>query len=171
MLPEQASLMNDPRVLGAVVAALLAFLAPTIRDFWITNRTKKNLVKILTVDVSARINKIDKFLIPFQAAINKAKTDKDYMPWVGYNEGLEDHIDWKDEKWLMPKDLVAEIVGFYSNTKSLIKFIDLINSDKYNTISRERQIAMLEGLHKDMLQSYEEGSRLLKLLLAKQGAG
>lgn len=88
MLQEQASLMNDPRVLGAVVAALLAFLAflaPTIRDFWITNRTKKNLVKILTVDVSARINKIDKFLIPFQAAINKAKTDKDYMPWVGYN--------------------------------------------------------------------------------------
>lgn len=80
MLPEQTSLMNDPRVLGALVAALLTFLAPTIRDFWITNRTKKNLVKILTVDVSARINKIDKFLIPFQAALNKAKTDKDICP-------------------------------------------------------------------------------------------
>ncbi|WP_427022318.1 hypothetical protein [Pantoea sp. FN0302] len=169
MPPEQASLMSDPRIIGAVIAAILAFLAPTIRDFLITKRTKKNLIKILIVDVSARVQKVDNFLIPFQLAINKAKSENEYMPWVSYNEGLEDHIDWKDEKWLMPKDLVAEIVGFYSNTKSLIKFIESINSDRYKEISRERQIAMLEGLLEDLKQSYQEGFKLLKLLQSKQG--
>ena len=169
MAPPSSTLMNDPRVIGAVIAALLAFLAPTIRDFWITNRTKKNLVKILIVDVNARIKKIDKFLVPFQHAINKAKLEDTYMPWVSYNECLEDHIDWKDEKWLMPKDLVSEIVGFYSNTRSLIKFIETINSDRYKEISKDRQIAMLEGLLGDLKESYMEGFTLLQLLQAKQG--
>ncbi|MFO3964599.1 hypothetical protein [Enterobacter hormaechei] len=91
------------------------------------------------------------------------------MPWVSYNEGLEDHIDWKDEKWLMPKDLVSEIVGFYSNTRSLIKFIETINSDRYKEISKDRQIAMLEGLLGDLKESYMEGFTLLQLLQAKQG--
>lgn len=171
MPPEHANLMSDPRIIGAVIAAFLTFLAPTIRDLWITNRTKKNLIKILVVDVSSRIKKIDRFLVPFQMAINRAKREKDYTPWVSYHEGLEDHIDWKDEKWLMPKDLVEEIVGFYSNTKSLIKFIESINTDRYQEISRERQIAMLEGLLGDLQESYEEGFKLLKLLQAKQGAG
>ncbi|MDF3623301.1 hypothetical protein, partial [Enterobacter hormaechei] len=89
--------------------------------------------------------------------------------WVSYNEGLEDHIDWKDEKWLMPKDLVSEIVGFYSNTRSLIKFIETINSDRYKEISKDRQIAMLEGLLGDLKESYMEGFTLLQLLQAKQG--
>ncbi|KKW51205.1 hypothetical protein RBJ15_08475 [Pantoea sp. BS_4] len=67
--------MNDPKDLDAVVAALLAFLAPTIRDFCITNRMKKNLVKILTVDVSTRINKIDKFQAKADCKATRRVTD------------------------------------------------------------------------------------------------
>lgn len=69
----------------------------------------------------------------------------------------------------MPKDLVSEIVGFYSNTRSLIKFIETINSDRYKEISKDRQIAMLEGLLGDLKESYMEGFTLLQLLQAKQG--
>lgn len=164
----QESLLSDPKVVSAVIGALIVFIAPTIRDFLITRKTKRNLLKILTIDVKSRINKINDIRIPLQHAINRAKGDDKYVPWVFYNEGLEDHIDWKDEKWLIPKDLISEIVEFYSHTKSLINFIETINSEKSDKLSHDRKINMLEELQCDFTKSYMEGFTLLKLLQSRQ---
>ncbi|WP_392411332.1 hypothetical protein AABD71_17745 (plasmid) [Edwardsiella piscicida] len=159
--------MSDPKVLGATLAACIAFTAPTIRDLLVTRQTKKNLIKILIVDVQARNKKIHDFLMPFQLSINKAKHDAEYIPWVSYQEGLEDHIDWKNEKWLMPKSLVGDIVDFYSDTKAVIGFVNSVNSKKYKELSRDRQIAMLCALMDDLKELNQKGTRLLSLLQAQ----
>lgn len=104
--------------------------------------------------------------------IERMKADPNFVPFIPREKhdfiytAIAGNID------ILPRQTIDSIVAYYSLTSSISALAEDMRSDKFQSISQDRRIAMYEDYTSMRVQAFRLGSHALKLIktYAEQGA-
>lgn len=150
-------------LLGVFMASLIL---PMIKEGMKNNAAKKSLCRMIRDDVKNRTEQVSYGIRNLHTVLITCDNDPTYEPFMINNKGLDDYIDWKTEKWLLPPRLSGAILEFYSNELELSQFIEFLFGQDFpeHKLSRERKIGAMRGVLEKMKNLETQGNVLLQLM-------
>lgn len=164
-----SELLLDPRIIPAIIAALVAFsinlIIPLYREWRKESTSRKNLMRMIYEDVNERTTQLNNTIPGLSKAIEIAKKDDTYLPVIIYTSG-EEIFSLKDEKWLIPREYSQSIVKFYSQAKGLVDLVSFLSVSNFEALPRHRKIAVLETVVNRMKEGTITGTSLMSIIIA-----
>ena len=128
-------------VIGAIVSFLLSFFLWLRKEAIKDKRKRENILRIVRADIRSTMGYFAK-ISDFESLFFRLK-DGDSIPLLLFNPTRYDafFIDFKDDVYLIPKDLTESILGYYDSISACTLLCSVFEGDEFKAFSFDRKKA------------------------------